>query len=267
MKNLFKGILLVVEVVLITAIIFLATMARAGDSVGLYNPGTSLFYLKGGELLDCAHNNPFVFGSPGDNVPLVDDWDGDGIDTVGIFKDLTQFQLRDSNDSGNADYQFNFFATGFDQAISGDWDGDGEAGIGIYNQSTGEFILKNELSQGNADLVFIYGPAGFGWVAISGDWDGDGIDTIGLYGPATSTFYLRDSNSNGPADYTFAFGPASGWIAISGDWNDSGHDSVGLYAPVSRKFYLKNTLSSGAADQIIEFGIYDGQWVPVSGRW
>lgn len=60
------------------------------------------------------------FGAPGD-LPIVGDWNGDGIDTVGVVRQ-GQWFLRNSNSSGFADLQF-FYGTPTDLPITGDWDG------------------------------------------------------------------------------------------------------------------------------------------------
>ncbi|MGH8629115.1 MAG: hypothetical protein ACREYC_28955, partial [Gammaproteobacteria bacterium] len=50
------------------------------DHIGVYNPLTGTFFLK----LD---GNPVLqvgFGKP-EKVPLIGDWDGDGLSTVGVY--------------------------------------------------------------------------------------------------------------------------------------------------------------------------------------
>ena len=42
----------------------------------------------------------FAFGQPGDQ-PVAGDWNGDGIDTIGVYRPSTgQFLLRNSNTNG-----------------------------------------------------------------------------------------------------------------------------------------------------------------------
>ena len=62
----------------------------------------------------------FTFGSPLD-LPIVGDWDGDGIVTPGVVRGNT-FYLRNSNTSGVADVVFTYGDPG-DKVIVGDWDG------------------------------------------------------------------------------------------------------------------------------------------------
>src|SRR5258708_6697095 len=60
----------------------------------------------------------FPYGDPGD-LPIVGDWNGDGVDTVGVVRGST-FYLRNSNSAGAADVSFVYGDPG-DTVIVGDW--------------------------------------------------------------------------------------------------------------------------------------------------
>ncbi len=60
------------------------------------------------------------YGIEGD-APVTGDWNGDGTDTIGVYRGGTFF-LRNTNDSGFADLTFALGIPG-DAPISGDWDG------------------------------------------------------------------------------------------------------------------------------------------------
>jgi lysyl endopeptidase len=60
-----------------------------------------------------------IYGVPGD-APLVGDWDGDGIDTVGIYRN-NEFYLRNNNTAGPADVSLIYGVPG-DAPLVGDWD-------------------------------------------------------------------------------------------------------------------------------------------------
>lgn len=75
------------------------------DTVSLYRPSEQKFYIinelgsDGGGLGAAEYS--FQYGAPGDQ-PLAGDYDGNGFDSVGIYRSGT-FYLRNSNSSGVAD--------------------------------------------------------------------------------------------------------------------------------------------------------------------
>ena len=67
---------------------------------------------------------PFIFGALG-SLPLTGDWNGDGVDTIGVFNPNTGVMgLNNTNTSGNGigDLVFNFGQSG-DVPVAGEWDG------------------------------------------------------------------------------------------------------------------------------------------------
>jgi hypothetical protein len=139
---------------------------------------------------------------------------------------------------------------------------------GIYIGSTGGWFLRNSNSNGNADTLFGYGPAGDGLIALSGDWDGDGDDTPGLYNPATAAFFLKNSSAGGPADITIVYGPGNaGFVPLVGDWDGDGDDTVGVFDPVTSAFFLRNSNTNGNADILFGFGPPNGGHLPLAGDW
>jgi hypothetical protein len=140
--------------------------------------------------------------------------------------------------------------------------------IGLYDPVHAAFFLRNTNNGGIADVSFMFGPAGLGWVPIVGDWDGNGTSTIGLYDPAHAAFFLRNSNNSGVADISFSFGPAGlGWIPLVGDWNGDGVDTIGLYDPAHAAFFLRNSNNGGVADISFAFGPAGLGWIPLVGDW
>lgn len=112
------------------------------------------------------------FGSVGE-IPVVGDWDGDGIDEIGTFRG-GQWKLRRSL-NGSPSFDTVEFGQAGDLPIVGDWNGDGTATLGVVRGQT--WILKEPHGPGSNDVQFVFGPAGAR--PIVGDWDGDGIDGPG----------------------------------------------------------------------------------------
>ncbi|MGI9648140.1 MAG: PKD domain-containing protein, partial [Acidimicrobiia bacterium] len=209
---------------------------------------------------------PFFFGVAGD-FPLAGDWDCDGIDTPGLYRQSDGYAyLRNSNSTGIADVSFVFGAPG-DVPIVGDFDGDGCDTVSVYRNS--HVFIINELGEnggslGAAELDYWFGVPGD--VPFTGDFDGDGVDELGLFREASGFVYFTlDHPSGGPAftDNEFFYGVPDDRI-IAGDWTNNGTDTVGIYRESESTFYLRYSNSLGEADEVI---VATAGSVPVAGAF
>ena len=144
------------------------------DSVSIYRSSEQRFYIinelgrnEGG--LGTAEAS-FVFGDPGDQ-PVVGDWDGDGSDEIGLYRESTGFFYhRNSLSTGVADGQFYFGDPG-DRFVSGDWGiEDGVETPGLFRPGNTTFYLRYTLSQGIADGRAPWPGSNPQWVPIAGDF-------------------------------------------------------------------------------------------------
>ena len=232
--------------------------------VGLVDPATGIWYLR-------AHNpgevTSFFYGNPSD-IPFMGDWDCDGVDTPGLFRQSDAFAyLRNSNTQGIADLRF-FFGNPSDIPLAGDFNNDGCDTLSLYRPSTQEFFIINELGEnegglGAADFSFIFGNPGD--KPVVGDWDGDGIDEVGLHRESTGLFYWRNTLDTGIADGTIFFGdPGDRFVA--GDWGIvDNKDTPAVFRPSDTTFYFRHTLTQGVADSQFVFG--QPGWLPVAGNF
>jgi hypothetical protein len=223
------------------------------DTPAIYRPSTATFHFP---------TLPSVtFGNPNDH-PITGDWDGDGVDTLGVFDPLAgRFLLRNSNTPGAPDLSFLYGNPG-DIPLAGHWTAAStHDGVGTYRNTNGTMylFLRNQLTTGYADLTAIVGNPGD--LPIVGDWNGDGVDTVGLYRPDSTTFYLF--NRNAPDMEVETQFTLSGGVPIAGRWTGSGGAGVGFFA--DGVFSLKDTLESGAFDRTVNFG--ETGDVPLAGRW
>jgi hypothetical protein len=138
------------------------------DTVSIYRPSQAKIFVinrlgsSDGGLGQAEFG--FVFGNPGD-TPFTGDFDGDGIDTVGLHRGSTGLvYFRNSLTTGIADSEFIYGDPG-DRLAAGDWDGDGEDTVGVYRPSTGTLYIKNRNTQGTADAALV---AGDGYTAVAG---------------------------------------------------------------------------------------------------
>jgi len=237
--------------------ISVTTLALGGSRVGLQNPNSGFWELVEND----AEYNDFYYGTPGD-LAVACDWDGDGIDTVGLYRPSDGFlYLRNSNTQGPGETEI-FYGEPADIPVCGDWDGDGTESVGVYRPRNATFYLRNSNTQGFADISFIFGNPGD--VPFAGDWDGDGIDTVGLYRQSTGFVYITNTNQFGVADFEAFYGNPGDRFVV-GDWDGNGEDSFGIYRPTDQKFYLSNVVGQAIAD--IEISAGTSATVPIAGLW
>ncbi|MCL1692432.1 MAG: hypothetical protein M3096_01995 [Actinomycetia bacterium] len=103
-----------------------------------------------------AADYSFLFGNTGDK-PVVGDWDGDGIDEIGLHRETSGFfYYRNTLTTGIADGQFYFGDPG-DRFVAGDWGiVDGADTPAMFRPSNDTFYFRHTLTQGNADFQFTW---------------------------------------------------------------------------------------------------------------
>jgi hypothetical protein len=133
-------------------------------------------------------------------------------------------------------------------------------------QSNLQWLLRNSLTGGEANITFRYGSADRGDFPVFGDWNGDGTKTPGVR--RANQFLLRNTNSGGSAQISFGYGIGAD-IGIAGDWDGNGTDTVGVVRFRSDgrfQWLLRNSNSSGFADITLNYGRAETD-IPVVGDW
>jgi hypothetical protein len=247
-----------------TVSVTIKTDALGGHTTGLVDPATGHWHLydEAGAL-----STKFTYGNPGD-VPFMGDWDGDGIETPGLYRQSDGFvYLRNSNTVGNADITF-FFGNPSDIPIAGDFNNDGFDTVSIYRPSNQTFYIINELGEdggglGPADTSYVFGNPGD--KPFVGDFNGNGQETAGLHRESTGLVYYRNTHTPGNADNQFIFGdPGDRFVA--GDWTDDGMFTPALFRPGNTTTYFKYTNTQGNADNQFVPSPANSTWLPVAGR-
>ena len=144
------------------------------DTLSIYRPSEARFYIinklgeNEGGLGEAEYS--FLFGNQGDK-PVVGDWDGDGVDEIGLHRETSGFfYYRNTLTTGVADGQFYFGDPG-DRFVAGDWGGiNGQDTPAVFRPSSTTFYFRYTLTQGNADSQFIWPGAGTSWLPVSGDF-------------------------------------------------------------------------------------------------
>ncbi|MDX2090927.1 MAG: hypothetical protein SFX73_23915 [Kofleriaceae bacterium] len=91
---------------------------------------------------------------PNNPTPVIGDWDGDGVATLGLYDDVSsRFFLADTN-ARVAMQEIAFGPPGERSLpVAGDWDGDSDDTVALLNQRLG-FIARNTNTEGIPDLTF-----------------------------------------------------------------------------------------------------------------
>lgn len=201
------------------------------DQVGTFRPSNLNFYLdlNGNGTWDGAVGGDLIqhLGGRSTDTPLAGDWNGDGVDEIGLHRNRTF--LLDMNGDGHwnwpGDDVRHEFGAGTDTPITGEFSGDLRDDIGVYRPSNHKFYLDsngNGRWDGGVDAAFFYRDQAE--TPIIGDFNGDGADDPGTH--AGRLFYL-DLNANGRWDYkaggdtVYAFG-SPGDTPITGIWKPPG---------------------------------------------
>lgn len=244
-----------------------------------------------------------MFGMPG-AVPVVGDFNGDGVDNVGIY--YRGHWLLDMNGNGRWDEEDLWILLGDDQdlPVIGDWNGDGKDDVGIFgpawagdhralqlaaglpdlknrtipvnkpknvppdveNATCGLRLLQATIrGQIRADVIdHVFRYGGGSHVPVSGDFTGDGITNIGVFKDGR---WWLDTDGNGrwsEGDLEFIYGQA-GDIPIVGDFNGDGLANVGVYRAGLWILDMNGNRVMDDQDHTFRFGT--AQDIPVVGDW
>jgi hypothetical protein len=217
------------------------------DEVGVYR-----FLPKSGQywfFIDANNNNRWDKRAGGDEIykfnqkgrPVVGDFNGDGIDEVGVHRGRWFF--LDTNGNGNwdkiagGDSAFKFNIRG--RPIAGDFNGDGIDEVGVYRglSTPGQyrfFIDDNNSGswdkEAGGDEIYRFNQKGR---PIAGDFNGDGIDEVGVH---RGRWFFLDLNGNGTWDKIAggdgAFRFARRGLPVAGNW-DAGSPLTAAAGPAA----------------------------------
>ncbi len=229
--------------------------------------------------------------------PIVGDFNGDGIDEVGVFRDGQWF--IDLNGNGQWDAHDLWAKLGHqgDLPVVGDWDGDGKDDIGIFGQAwagdpaavrrepglpdrespptdrpknvpprrdeyPGRRTLRRTAEaparSDVIDHVFHFGAPGD--YPVSGDWNGDGVSNIGVF--FKGQWHLdRDGDGRfGDKDIEADFGDPHS-IPVVGDFDGDGVDEIAIYSDGALIVDTNNNYRVDPSDQRIPVPKTHGQIV------
>ncbi len=132
-----------------------------------------------GRLRADVIDHVFVYGTSGD-LPVAGDWNGDGIDSVGVFRNgIWRLDVDGNGRWTQADEVARFGQPG-DVPIVGDFDGDGIDDLAILRNGV-LYVDANGNRRLDAGDVAVRLGSQQDVIPFAGDWDGDGVDQVGVY--------------------------------------------------------------------------------------
>lgn len=147
------------------------------DQIGMYDPSKAMWFLdensNGRWDGTSGGDAQFRFGRGG--LPVSGDWDGNGIDEIGLYYPSNGLWMLDANgnhrwDGDAGDIQHNFRHHG-GQPVVGDWDGNGTDDLGVFQ--SGRFLIVtdakdriDERSAAVANLNYFGGRRGLAPIVI-----------------------------------------------------------------------------------------------------
>ncbi len=120
----------------------------------------------------------FQYGTSGDK-PVAGDFNGDGVSTIGVFREGTWILDTDGDGRLTANDTSFQYGTAGDLPVVGDFDGDGIDEVGVYRGGTWYADTNGDQELDAHDKVFELGGAGD--LPVAGDFNGDGVDEPAVY--------------------------------------------------------------------------------------
>lgn len=246
-------------------------------------------------------DEPIRFGML-EGIPVVGDFNGDGVDDVGVFRD--GYWMIDINRNGrwdNDDLMVRLGEAG-DRPVVGDWDGDGKDDVGIYgpiwemdreaiarehglpnpdnqpgtppkniplgyeNTNVGSRVMmKTSFGNPRADVVdHVFGLGDGEEIPLAGDWNGNGVRSIGTFQGGVWQLDVNGDGKFGDDDLFVNYG-RSGDLPVVGDFNGDGIEEIAVYRSGLWMIDSNGNYEIDATDQTFEMGGAQDQ--PIVGDW
>ena len=149
------------------------------------------------------------------------DFDGDGLDDLGLYRPLTGAWNYNSSKSNLATKTLQF---GGDQRVPvpGNFDGDGISDLAFFNPASGMWGVR----LGASGRIFTVSFGDSTSLPALADYDGDGKSDYGVYSPTNGIYKYKSSSSSKTVQKRFG---RPGNIPVPCDYDGDGVDDIALY--------------------------------------
>lgn len=154
------------------------------------------------------------------NWPFAGDFDGDGVDSVGVMSERGTVYFGTDNSSGKLTPIWEVKPGLF--PVAGDFNGDGRDGFGLADLASGRVELWQSAPTGTPARVV---QASFGGFVVAGDLDGDGVDEVVFFDGAAGRMEAHNLITG---EVTSLETGLSGYPVL-GDFSGMGVERLGVY--------------------------------------
>ncbi|BDX07294.1 FG-GAP-like repeat-containing protein [Planctobacterium marinum] len=219
-----------------------------------------------------------IFGRNTGDLPVVGDFDGDGVTDVAVrrasnqtwyIKNSSGQDLLTNNPDGIS--RFKFGNQSSDIPVPADYDGDGITDVAVRRPSTQYWYIQNSsgidsLTSHDDGITRLRFGAREEDIPVPADYDGDGKADIAVRRPSNHTWYIKNSSdtnynsSRGDGIQRVSFGKRSEDIPVPADYDGDGKADIAVRRPSNQMWYIKNSSGSdynssrGDGIQRINFG-------------
>lgn len=177
-------------------------------------------------------------GKGTDLQPITGDFNGDGVDDIGLRRISTGMWYFRPGPRFDAQWTYTWAGGEHLQPIHGDFNGDGVDDVGLRRVATGEWYFRPGPSFSTQSNYIWAG--GTHLEPFVGQFDGDQIAEIGLRRIATGMWYFRPGQTYASqSTYTWSSGSGTDVQPIVGDFNGDGVDEIGLRRIATGMWYFR----------------------------